>query len=215
MKPLIHKNVIIGNNTILEDNVEIGKISNKQTSKKKIVTKIGDNCYIRRGTIIYAGTVMGDNCQTGHNTLIREENIIGSNVSIGSFTELALRNTIQDNTRIHSGCFLEDVFLGKNVFVGPHCVFTNDPHPNIQNNIDCFKGAYVEDEAMIGGHVTLLPHIRVGKRSLVGAGSVVTKNVPAAAVVVGNPARQTKSIIDIICRKQEDSHKPYENYSSR
>lgn len=206
MKPLIHSNVTIGRNCSIEDDVEIGRTGK---SKKPLKTVLGDNCHIRRGTIIYAGVKIGNNFTTGHFVLMREANVIGDNVIIGSFTELGLHNKIGDNTRIHSRCFLEDVILGKDVFVGPGVVFTNDPHPSSPKFRSCFRGATVDDGAMIGGGVTVLPWVHIGKRALVGAGSVVSKNVPASAVVVGNPATKIKTIKDIICCRVGKPHRPY------
>lgn len=203
----IHKNVILGKHCFIEDGVELGYIPKQKP--KNTVLRIGNNCYIRSGSRIYSGTTIGDNFQTGHNALIREDNTIGDNVSIGSNTEIALRNRIGSNTRIHSGCFLEDTIVGKNVFIGPRVLCTNDPHPTYAGKL-CFKGAKIEDGAIIGGGVTLLPHIRIGKKSLVGAGSVVTKNVNAFSVVVGNPAKEIKKIEDIVCKVAKRPHKPYE-----
>lgn len=211
MKAKLDRNVIIGKNACIDSNVEIGKEGKENQERKTI---IGDNCIIRSGTVIYAGTKIGDNFQTGHNVLIRENNEIGNNVSIGSNTEVALRNKIGDNTRIHSGCFLEDVILGNNVFVGPHVLFTNDSHPSSPQKGN-YKGAEVLDYAIIGGGATILPYIKIGLCSLVGAGSVVSKNVGDYEVVVGNPARKIKTLQEVSCKRHDPAHKPYENYPSR
>jgi acetyltransferase-like isoleucine patch superfamily enzyme len=211
MKAVVHKNVTLGKGCVIEDDVEIGRIG--KVKKRTQKTIIGNNCHLRRGTIIYAGVTTGNNFATGHYALIREGNVIGDNVSVGSFTELGLRNKVGSGTRIHSRCFMEDVTLGKNVFVGPGVVFTNDPHPRSPEYERCFKGATVEDGAMIGGGVTLLPHVHIGKYALVGAGSVVASKVPARAVVVGNPSHKIKNIEDIICRRSERPHRPYARHA--
>lgn len=200
--------VKIGKNTIIEDGVEIGK-PKKGKKVQSRPTVIGDNCLVRRGTIIFEDVVIGDNFQSGYYTLIREENIIGNNVSIGSRTELGPGNCIGDYSRIHSGCFLEMVIIGHHVFIAPMVMFTNDPHPTCRDNLKCCKGAIVEDYAIIGGNATLLPHIRIGKSALIGAGSVVTKDVPKETVVAGNPARRLKKISNIVCRRNDHPHKPY------
>ncbi len=213
MKYLIHKNVKTGRNCLINEGVEVGRLYKGLKDNAKTI--IGDNCVLRRGTVIYASVKIGNNFQTGHFVLIRQENIIGDDVSIGSSTELGLRNVIGDNTRIHSGCFLEDVILGKDVFVGPNVTFTNDPHPSCPHLKKCFKGAEVGDGAIIGGGVTILPHIKIGEHALIGAGSVVTKNVPDYAVVVGNPAKKIKNVFDIVCQREGGAHRPYEKYSPR
>lgn len=206
MKPKVYNNVTVGRGCIIEDNVEIGRPGK---TKKVGNTVLGTNCHIRSGTIIYAGAIIGNSVATGHHALIREGNIIGNDVRIGSFTELALRNKIGNRTRIHSRCFLEDASLGNDVFVGPGVVFTNDPHPKGGKGDACFKGATVGNGAIIGGGVTVLPHIHIGKSAFIGAGSVVTKNVAPRTVVVGNPARKTKMIEDVLCRRMERVHRPY------
>lgn len=206
MKPIIHKNVSLGKSCVIEDDVEIGRPGKDGKYHR---TVIGNNCHFRRGTIIYADTTLGKDVSTGHYSLIREGNKIGDHVVIGSFTELGLRNTIGDNTLIHSRCFLEDVTLGKDVFVGPGVIFTNDPHPSCPQFRSCFEGATIGDGAMIGGSATILPGVNIGKKSLVGAGSVVTHDVVPRSVVVGSPAREIKKIEDIICHSKGKTHKPY------
>lgn len=203
------QSVVLGKNCVIDDDVELGRVAGNIKDKK---TVIGNNAVIRKGTIIYAGAKLGNRVQTGHNALIREDNIIGDNVKIGSGTELGPRNKIGNNTSIHTGCFLEDVTLGDNVFVGPHVTFTNDPHPSSPKYRDCFKGAEVSDEAIIGGGAIILPHVKIGKKAFIGAGSVVAKDVEDFSVVVGNPARKIKTINDISCNKNGIVHKPYEKY---
>lgn len=208
------KKILIGSNAMIGKNVEFGLLSKKNEKREKL--NIGESCSIRTGTIIYSGVKIGDNFNTGHNVLIRENNTIGNNVSIGSMTELGPGNIIGDNTRIHTGCFLELVILGKNIFIGPHVTFTNDPHPPTAlicpDFEDCIKGAEVGDGAVIGGNSTILPHVKIGKYSLIGAGSVVTKDVPDYSVVAGNPARIIKKVTDIACFRTNKKHKPYEEY---
>lgn len=208
----IPSNVVVGKGCIIEGGVEIGRAGRYTKGTEK--TLIGDNCLIRSGTVIYAGVKIGNNVQTGHSAIIREGNQIANDVSIGSFTELGLRNIIGAYTRIHTGCFLEDVVLGEGVFVGPHVVFANDPHPKSADQ-RCFKGATVHDAAIIGAGVTILPHIIIGKRAFVGAGSVLVKNVQDYDVVVGNPAQRIRSIFDIVCKRTNKPHKPYEKNSTR
>jgi acetyltransferase-like isoleucine patch superfamily enzyme len=143
---------------------------------------------------------MGEQCQTGQGVSIREDNRIGNNVSIGTHSVLEFGNRIGDNSRIHSSCFLEMVTIGRHVFIGPNVVFTDDPHPmNCPKYKDCKKGAIVEDYARIGANSTILPGVRIGRNSMVGAGSVVTKDVPANSVVVGNPARVIKMVNELVC----------------
>lgn len=127
-KYTIYKNVKLGKNIIIEEGVIIGLPPiNKEDGELDTIIK--DNAHIRANTVIYAGVQIGKNFQTGPNVLIREKNIIGDNVVVWHGATLNPDNKIGNNSRIHAGCFLEMVTLGENVFVGPHVVFTDDPHP--------------------------------------------------------------------------------------
>jgi acetyltransferase-like isoleucine patch superfamily enzyme len=161
---------------------------------------IGANPTIRPFSTIYAGTVIGDDFQTGQGASIREDNFIGNNVSIGTNAVVEFGNRLGDRVRIHSGCFLEMVTIEDDVFVGPHVVFTDDPHPMLCPRYkECKGGAIVRRLARIGANSTILPGVEIGENALVGAGSVVTHDVPSNAIVVGNPARVIKQIDDLTC----------------
>lgn len=196
-------NVKIGKGAILEDGVIIGSKDSKRA------TVIGKNAHLRYNTIICSGVKIGDNFETGPGVFIRENNEIGNNVCIWAYTVLNPGDKIGNNTRIHVGCFLEEVTLGKFVFVGPHVTFLNDPHPTNPPKRTHMNGATVEDEAIVGANVTLLPHVVIGRKSLIGAGSVVTRKVKDGKTVVGNPAKEIKDIVDIECIIKGEIHYPY------
>lgn len=156
-------------------------------------TRVGENATIRSPSVIYPDSIIGDNFTTGHFVLIREHCTIGNNVSIGSYTELSHDVIIGDNVRIHSRCFIpEGTHIEHDAWVGPCVCFTNDKYPGSVLHPDVPKqrnAPIVEYHATIGANVTVLPGVRIGHYSLVGAGAVVTKDVPPYATVVGNPAR--------------------------
>lgn len=177
---------------------------------------IGSDGLIRPFTTIYAGSKIGDHFQTGQGVSIREDNQIGDHVSIGTNTVLEFTNRIGNRVRIHTGCFLELVTIEDDVFVGPNVVFTDDPHPmNCPKYKECKGGVTVKALARIGANTTILPGVVIGRNALVGAGSVVTHDVPDNAVVIGSPARIVKMVSELECSlgafKRPYDWEPYRN----
>ena len=158
------------------------------------VITIGDNYYLRSGTVIYEKTKIGKNFITGHNAVIREENRIGDNVIVGVGSYLGPGNIIGNNVRIHTNCFVENCRLADGVIIAPGVTFTNDPYPPCKICVGEIGGAVVGKSSVIGANVTVLPGITIGKNCLIGAGSVVTHNIPDEVIAVGNPARIIKKI---------------------
>lgn len=196
----IYEKVSIGDGTIIYGPAVLGQPP-RGTREGERALVIGKNAVIRPFTTIYAGSVIGDNFQSGQGASIREDNKIGHNVSIGTHAVLEYENIVGDNTRIHTGCFLEMVTLGQYVFLGPHVVFTDDPHPmGCPKWKECGGGATVGDMARIGANCTILPAVKIGREALIGAGSVVTKDIPEEMVAAGNPAKVIKSVKDLKCR---------------
>ena len=210
MNKKIYKNVVLGKGASIDDFVIIGR---PPRGKKdgELSTIIGEGAVIRSGTVIYAGNKIGDNFQTGHNVTIRESNAIGGNVSIGSLSCIEHHVKIGDDVRIHSQVFIPEYSILKDrSWIGPNAVFTNAPHPLCPKIKECLKGPLIEEDAKIGANATILPAVKVGKRSLVGAGSVVVKDVPPDSVVAGNPAKVIKRIGELKCRRRL-SNRPYDS----
>jgi acetyltransferase-like isoleucine patch superfamily enzyme len=195
----VYPNVEIGEGAVLEPPLILGKPPRgKEPGELKLV--IGAGAIIRPFTTIYAGSVFGDGVQTGQCVSIREDNEIGAGVSIGTGAILEFGNRVGARSRIHSGCFLEMTIIEEDVFVGPRVVFTDDPHPmGCPRYKECLGGVTVRTLARIGANCTLLPGVVVGRNTLVGAGSVVTRNVPDDMVVAGNPAKVIKAVADLKC----------------
>jgi len=185
---LIERNVIIGHpvEKTLRSLIDAGKFDLKRCSESSRGAKIGKRCIIRSGTVIYENAVIGDYVRTGHNVLIREGSIIGEGSLIGTGVILDGSVKIGNHVKIQSNAYLPHLtIIEDDVFIAPNVCFTNDPYPQSER----LTGVKVEKEAIICANATLLPGIRIGKRSVVGAGSVVTKSVPDDSVVLGNPAR--------------------------
>lgn len=134
-------------------------------------------------------------CQIGENTLIWNfVNLygcqIGDNCMIGAFVEIQNDVKIGDNSRISSHSFIcSKVEIGKNVFVGHSVTFVNDLYP--PRGEEYWKSTRIGDNVSIGSNATILP-VKIGNNSIIGAGAVVTKDIPPNSVAVGNPARVIK-----------------------
>ena len=149
-------------------------------------SKVGKNCIIRSGTIIYETAEIGDKVRTGHNVLIREGSTVGDESLVGSSSKLDGTVKVGRAVIIQSNAYLPHLtVIEDGVFVAPNVCFTNDPYPQSKRLI----GVTVEKDAIICANSTLLAGVKVGKGAVVGAGAVVTKDVAPESVVVGNPAR--------------------------
>ena len=189
---IIYPNVELGENIIIEDFCIIGNPFKGYKSEKTI---IGNNSIIRSHSIIYAGNTIGANFQTGNKANIRQLNQIGDNVSIGTLSVVEHHVIIESNVRIHSQVFIpEFCILKKGCWLGPNVVLTNAKYPKHPNVKDELKGATIEENAKIGANSTLLPGVNIGNNALVGAGSVVTCDIPANMIAYGNPAEFKQKI---------------------
>lgn len=142
--------------------------------------KIGKGTKIWHFSHIMENSEIGDNCNIGQNVVISPNVKLGNNVKV------------QNNVSIYTGVICED-----DVFLGPSCVFTNVINPrSFINRKDEYKTTLIKRGASIGANATVVCGTTIGSYSLIGAGAVVTKDVPDYGLVVGNPAR----VIGYVCR---------------
>lgn len=142
---------------------------------------IDEGCEIGAGTKIWhfshimTGCRIGERCNLGQNVVVSPEVTLGNNVKI------------QNNVSVYTGVICED-----DVFLGPSCVFTNvfNPRSAVARKNE-YRQTLVRKGASIGANATIVCGVEIGSFAFIGAGAVVTKNIPAYALVMGNPARQT------------------------
>ncbi len=185
----VHKGVSLGTEPTIGPWALLG-VPPKGHKDGELALTIGDNAHVRSHSVIYAGSKIGNNFATGHGALVRERVTIGDNVSIGSGTEVEQNCVIGNNVRIHSNCFIaEGTVIEDNVKIAPGTHVASDKHPLLSEEKKKRKGPHIGRGVYIGIGATLLPGIKIGDGSFVGAGSVVVKDVPSGVVVLGNPAR--------------------------
>lgn len=193
----VYPNVKLPDDAVVDDFVILGKPP-RGVEPGQLALTFGAGCIIRSHTVIYAGSQIGANFQTGHHVMIREGNDIGSHVSIGTQSVVEHHVTIRDGVRLHSQVFVpEFTVLEAGCWLGPRVVITNARYPLSRGVKDRLAGAHVMARARIGANATLLPGVTIGEEALVGAGAVVTKDVPAGVVVAGNPARVIGQVKEI------------------
>lgn len=184
-KAACHGKVNIGKGSTVEDYVVLG-------SKEDGELSIGKNSIIRSGTVIYSGVRIGDNFKSGHNVLIRENTEIGNNVLVGTNSVLDGDCRIGNNASIQTSVYVTRyTVIEDGVFLGPHCVTTNDKYMEYGREL---KGPLIKRNARIGANAIIFPGITIGENAIVGAGAVVNKNVLPEDTVVGNPARSISGV---------------------
>ena len=132
---------------------------------------IGDETIIWQNCVVLKGAKIGKNCNINFNVFIENDVVI------------------QDNVTVKSGVQLWDgLRIGNNVFIGPNATFTNDFTPRSKQYPDIFLATNINDGASIGANSTIVGGITIGKFAMIGAGSVVTKDIPDYTLWYGNPA---------------------------
>lgn len=190
----IYRNVLLGRGAVVEEFCILG-VPPRGKQDGDLETLIEESAHMRSHTVVYAGNRIGRNFQTGNKVNIRELNEIGDDVSIGTLSVIEHHVRIGSRVRIHSQVFVPEYsVLEEDAWLGPNVVLTNAKYPMSPGAKENLKGPVIRRGAKIGANATILPGVVVGPNALVGAGSVVVKDVPENGVVAGNPARLIKEI---------------------
>jgi acetyltransferase-like isoleucine patch superfamily enzyme len=203
----VHPTAIVYDGTVLGEGVRIlehavvGKqpsLGASSTAKRDRLppATIGDGTVISTGAIVFAGSSVGANCIVGDQSCIRERVAMADDCILGRGSLIENDTTVGAGTRIQAQAYITAYStLEEDVFIAPCVVTTND---NFMGRTDkrkeLMRGPTVRRSARIGGGAILLPGIEVGEEAFVGAGAVVTKDVPARKLVVGNPARVVRDV---------------------
>jgi acetyltransferase-like isoleucine patch superfamily enzyme len=200
---IVYPGTVLGEGCKVLDYAVVGKqptLSPRSTAKREELPplELGAGTIVSTGAVVFAGTTIGERVIVGDQACVRERCRIGDDVVIGrgslveNDTSVGALTKIQANAYITAYSLLED-----NVFIAPCVVTTNDNFMGrTEKRHELVKGPTIRRGARIGGGCVLLPGIEIGEEAFVGAGAVVIRDVPARALVVGNPARQIREVPD-------------------
>ena len=223
----IGRNVTIGahcivyDHVVLEDNVIVGPNSSigepladyylGQDYTNPQLT-IGRNSLIRSNAIIYAGSIIGQHFECGHRVTIRENTKIGDNCRIGTLCDIQGHCQFGEYVQLHSNVHIgQKSVIGNFVWIFPYVVLTNDPHPPS----NYLHGVVIEDFAIVATMSVIMPGVTIGKDALVGAHTLVRKDVPPEMVVVGNPGKEITNIRSIKSKETGEEVYPWRYHFDR
>ncbi len=198
---VVHEGTVLGTNVAIGDNSVVGKqptLGKRSTAKREPLppTEIGDESAILALAVVFAGSKLGRSVVIGDQACVRERCELGDEVIVGRGSLVENDVTIGARTRIQANAYVTAYStIEEDVFIAPGVVTTNDNFMGrTEARLTAMKGPIIRRGARIGGGAVLLPGIEIGEEAFVGAGAVVTRDVPPRAVVVGNPARQIRDV---------------------
>jgi acetyltransferase-like isoleucine patch superfamily enzyme len=200
---VIYPGTVIGDGCRIGDNVVLGKqpaLSPRSTAAREELPplELGAGTVVSAGAVVFAGTSTGEGVILGDQSCVRERCVLGDAVVVGRGSLVENDTTIGARTKIQANAYVTAYStLEEDVFVAPCVVTTNDNFMGRTEKRHALRrGPTLRRGARVGGGAVLLPGIEVGEEAFVGAGAVVISDVPARAVVVGNPARQVREVPD-------------------
>jgi acetyltransferase-like isoleucine patch superfamily enzyme len=159
---------------------------------------LGPDARLRSGTVLYAGSKIGRGFETGHHVVVREGSRIGDDVSVWSNAVIDYGCVLGDRVKVHCNCYVAQFTeLEDDVFLAPGVTIANDLVPGKGGSAAAMAGPLIQAGAQVGVNVTILPYVTIGTGAIVGAGSVVTRDIPAGMVAYGNPAVPTRRVADL------------------
>ena len=199
----VYPGTVLGEGVQVLENAVVGKqptLSPRSTAKREPLEPavIGDGSIVSTGAIVFAGTRVGARVIVGDQACIRERVELGDDVVVGRGSLVENDTTIGAMTKIQAEAYITAYStLEEHVFVAPCVVTTNDNWMGrTEKRFGNVKGPTIRRGARIGGGAILCPAVEIGEEAFVGAGAVVTKDVPPRVVVVGSPARVLRDVPD-------------------
>jgi acetyltransferase-like isoleucine patch superfamily enzyme len=198
---IVHEGTILGDGVRVLEHAVVGKqptLGAKSTAKRDPLppARIGAGTVISTGAIVFAGSSVGANCIVGDQSCIRERVQLADDCVLGRGSLIENDTTVGQGTRIQAGAYITAYStLEEDVFIAPCVVTTNDNFMGrTERRRALMKGPTIRRAARVGGGAILCPGVEIGEEAFVGAGAVVTKDVPARKLVVGSPARVLRDV---------------------
>jgi acetyltransferase-like isoleucine patch superfamily enzyme len=198
---IVYEGTVLGEGVRVLENAVVGKqpsLGSKSTAKRDPLppTTIGDGTVVSTGAIVFAGSSIGGSCIVGDQSCIRERVTMADDCILGRGSLIENDTTVGAGTRIQAEAYITAYStLEEDVFIAPCVVTTNDNFMGrTEQRKALMKGPTIRRGARVGGGAILCPGIEIGEEAFVGAGAVVTKDVPARKLVVGSPARVLRDV---------------------
>ena len=200
---IVFPGTVIGEGCKILDHAVVGKqptLSPRSTAKREELPplELGAGTVVSTGAVVFAGTTIGERVIVGDQACVRERCSIGDDVVIGRGSLVENDTTVGALTKIQAHAYITAYsLLEDNVFIAPCVITTNDNFMGrTEKRHELIKGPTIRRGARVGGGAVLLPGIEIGEEAFIGAGAVVIRDVPARALMVGNPARQLREVPD-------------------
>ena len=197
----VYPGTVLGEGVRVLENAVVGKqpsLGAHSTAKREPLAPaaIGDGTVISTGAVVFAGSTVGANCIVGDQSCIRERVAMADNCILGRGSLIENDTTVGAGTRIQADAYITAYStLEEDVFIAPCVVTTNDNFMGrTERRHELIAGPTIRRGARIGGGAVLCPGVEIGEEAFVGAGAVVTKDVPSRVIVVGNPARVLRDV---------------------
>jgi acetyltransferase-like isoleucine patch superfamily enzyme len=198
---IVYPGTVLGEGVTVLEHAVVGKqpvLSPRSTARREPLppAELGDGTVVSTGAIVFAGSRIGARVILGDQSCVRERVTIGDDVVLGRGSLVENDTTIGAMSRIQAHAYITAYStLEDHVFVAPCVVTTNDDFMGrTDQRLELVAGPTIKRGARVGGGAMLCPGVVIGEEAFVGAGAVVTKDVPDRAVVVGNPARMLREV---------------------
>jgi acetyltransferase-like isoleucine patch superfamily enzyme len=200
---LVYPGTVLGEGVKVLEGAVVGKqptLSPRSTARRGPLAPatLGDGTVVSTGAVVFAGTTIGARVVLGDQSCVRERVTIGDDVVVGRGSLVENDTTIGALTKIQADAYITAYsVLEDNVFIAPCVVTTNDDFMGrTERRHELVKGPTIRRGARVGGGAVLCPGVEIGEEAFVGAGAVVTKDVPPRKIVVGNPARVLRDVAE-------------------